>query len=175
MRRKTIGLVLAGAGSVGALALFTFLWSAQDAFSSLSEPQAGIAGPTMKDVRDHNFLWDDIHKLERLEQQGRIDTEEYRYKVIELSAVYLELEGAAADEFARVASQAVTSVRESFVRMRRGAGGYQAFQADMDAAQVRVRALLQNEPRHELFGTECGKWLRRLALGPAFKPKAGPG
>ena len=124
----------------------------------------------MQDVRDHEYLWDGIRTLERLRRQGRIDTEEYRYKVIELSAEYLQIRGVAADEFAQVAAEGIAAVRASFLRMRRGTGGYQAFRTDMDAAEKRLKALLEGKPRHALFEPECGKWLRRLALGPAFEP-----
>ena len=169
-KRTAIGLVLAGIGSVGALAMLGFLWTAP---AARSQPKSGIPGLTMKDVRDHKVLWNDIRTLERLQQQGRIDSEEYRFKAIELSAVYLEINDITADEFARVTSEAVTSIRASFLRMRQGTSGYEIFRTDMDAAEARVSAFLQDEPRHALFEPECGKWLRRLALGPAFNPKQG--
>ena len=138
-----------------------------DAPASGLEPE--IPGLMMQDVRDHEYLWDGIRGLEQLRQQGRIDTEEYRYKVIELSAEYLQFRGGAAEEFARVAAEEIAAVRESFLSMRRGTVGYETFRSEMDAAEKRLIAVLEGEPRHALFEPECGKWLRRLALGPAFE------
>jgi hypothetical protein len=142
---------------------------APDAAVIASGPGPEIPGLLMRDVRDLEYLWDGIRTLERLRQQRRIDTEEYRYKVIELSAEYLQIQGDAADEFAQVVGEEIAAVRESFLRMRRGAVGYPTFRADMDAAEKRLSALLEGKPRHALFEPECGKWLRRLALGPAFE------
>lgn len=134
--------------------------------ASGTEPE--IPGLMMQDVRDHEYLWEGIRELERLRAQGRIDTEEYHYKVIELSAEYLQIEGDAADEFARVAAAEIAAVRESFLRMRRGASGYQTFSTDMNAAESRLKALMKGNPRQAFFEPGFGKWLRRLALGPAF-------
>jgi hypothetical protein len=164
-------LALASAGSVGALSVFALPRPAPDAAVIVSgpEPEPEIPGLMMQDVRDLEYLWHGIRELERLRQQGRIDTEEYRYKVIELSAEYLQIQGDAADEFAHAAAEEIVAVRESFLRMRQGSVGYQTFRADMDAAAKRLNALLEGKPRHALFEPECGKWLRRLALGPAFE------
>jgi hypothetical protein len=154
---------------VAALSVFVLPRPARDAAVTASGPEPGNPGLRMQDVRDLEYLWDGIRTLERLRQQGRIDTEDYRYKVIELSAEYLQIQGDAADEFAQVAAEGITAVRESFLQMRRGTGGYPAFSADMDAAEKRLKALLEGKPRHVLFEPECGKWLRRLALGPEFE------
>jgi len=137
-----------------------------------TEPEfkPGIPGMKMVDVRDHKFLWREIEELQSWERSDRISVAEYRSKVIEKTAHFLELDGTAANEFATTASEAVTTVRTSF-RQRQPSGEDQSgiqgqFSIDLGAAATRIASLLQQEPRQKLFVPECKKWLLRLAFGP---------
>ncbi len=165
--RRRLGSALAAA-TIGTVTALAVLRTGPAEEASSWHPEPGIPGLSMKDVREHEYLWSGIRDLEGLRRKGTIDVGEYRYKVIELSAAYLGLEGEEARVFAEAASEAARSVREAYLQMRRGDGGYAAFRSEMDAAERRVRAQLRREPRHELFAPGCGKWLRRLALGPRF-------
>ncbi len=138
--------------------------------ASAAEPEfkPGIAGLKMADVRDHKHLWRDIEELQVWERGDRISVAEYRGKVIEKTAHFLGFGGAAADEFAAAASEAVASIRESFLARRATAGdGVGArFSSDLRAAVTRVTSLLREDPRHQLFAPTCKKWLLKLAFGP---------
>jgi hypothetical protein len=144
--------------------------------SSMTEPAftPGIPGLKSEDVRDHKALWRQFDDLQRSEQSDRISIAEYRSKAIEQTADFLELRGAASNEFAAAASGAVTTIRESFLKWRQANGDGTVeearFRSDMQEAVTRVTALLQNEPRHKLFATQCKEWLLRLAFGPT-EPK----
>ena len=75
-----------------------------------TEPEfkPGIPGMKMVDVRDHKFLWREIKELQSWERSDRISVAEYRSKVIEKTAHFLELDGTTADEFATTASGTAT-------------------------------------------------------------------
>lgn len=139
---------------------------------SSAEPvfRPGIPGVKMQDVRDYKFLWREIEQLQKWERGDRISVAEYRSKVIEKTAHFLEFSGAAVDEFAAAAAQAVAGVRESLQQMRRAGenpGDLDTrFSSDLRAAVSRVTSFLRDEPRHQLFAPECKKWLLKLAFGP---------
>ena len=131
----------------------------------------GIPGVRMEDVRDHRFLWREIEELQLWERRDRISVAEYRSKAIEKTSHFLGLDGAAADEFAASASEAVATVRESFFQ-EHPRGVENKFSSDLDAAATQVTSLLQEEPRHQLFAPECKKWLLKLAFGPGEAKEA---
>ena len=158
---------------------------AEPARSSLQETapadeptfKAGIPGLTMVDVRDHKFLWREIEELQSWERAERITIAEYRSKVIEKTIHFLELEGAEADEFSAVGSNAVASTREAFARMRRPGGDPRGdgavLSAGLHSAAARVGSLMQEgKPRHQLFTPGCKKWLLKLAFGPKESKEA---
>ena len=143
-----------------------------------AEPEfkPGIPGVKMVDVRDHKFLWREIAELQSWEKRDQISVAEYRSKVIEKTAHFLELEGTAADAFTTTTSEAITTVRQSF-RYRRPSGADQSgiqgqFSTDLGTAVTRMYSLLKEEPRHKLFAPECKKWLLRLAFGPSEAKEA---
>ena len=123
----------------------------------------------MLDVRDYKFLWREIDQLQGWERGDRLTVAEFRGKVLEKTAHFLELRGPAVDEFTHTSSEAVASIRASF-RVRRGgpenAVGAQ-FSSDLRAAVATVTSLLGSAPRHQLFEPECNKWLLKLAFGPS--------
>jgi hypothetical protein len=181
----TTGVALAGCMAVVAAVILVPCWAgAEEARSSAQEAgppgakgsgaepefRPGIPGLKIVDVRDHKFLWREIEELQIWERGDRISIAEYRSKVIEKTAHFLGLGGAAADEFAAAASGAVATIRESFHQTRRVDGDLSAaeaqFSADMSAAVARISSLLKKEPRHQLFAPDCKKWLLRLAFGP---------
>lgn len=137
----------------------------------------GIPGVKMEDVRDHKFLWREIEELQKWERGDQISIAEYRSKVIEKTAHFLGLGGVTADEFKAAAAEAVTNVRESFLRMRRAGenpGGLGTrFSSDLSAEVKRLAVFVQDEPRHHLFEPECKKWLLKLAFGPREAREAG--
>ncbi len=143
------------------------------------EFRSGIPGLKMVDVRDHKLLWREIEELQRWERADRISIAEYRSKVIEKTTHFLGLGGAAADKFAAAASEAVETVRESFLQGRRAGGepsGAQSqFSSEMSGAVTRVVSFLQQKPRHQLFAPECKKWLLKLAFGPKEAKEAKQG
>lgn len=138
--------------------------------ASASQPvfKPGIPGLRMTDVRDHKFLWREIEELQLWEQGDRISVAEYRSKVIEKTAHFLELRGAKADEFTAAAAAAVAGIRESFHNRQPAETGVVGAQlsSDLNAGVSRVAALLGEAPRHQLFAPDCKKWLLKLAFGP---------
>ena len=130
----------------------------------------GIPGVQMVDVRDHRFLWREIEELQTWERSDRLSVAEYRSKVIEKTAHFLGLSGAAADEFTEAAFQAVARVRTAFQQKRlaerKASGAPPQFSTDLRTATTQVTALLKQEPRHQLFAPDCKKWLLKLAFGP---------
>lgn len=172
-RRKKIGLVVAtGVALVGGLAAATAVIIVPCRAGAVAEPKfrPGILGLTMVDVREHKHLWREIEELQKWERADRISIAEYRSKVIEKTGQFLRLGGAEADEFAAVASGAITTTREAFLTWRRDDGDPKVrevqFSSDMRGAVTRVTSFLQKEPRHQLFVPQCKKWLLKLAFGP---------
>ena len=149
--------------------------SAEVARSSAQEAEPtfrpGIPRMKMVDVRDYKFLWREIDELQKWERGDRISVAEYRSKVIEKTVHFLELGGAPADEFAASASEAVATIRDSFIQ-RRPRGVEAQFSSELRAAVTRVTSLLQKEPRHQIFAPECKKWLLKLAFGPGESKEA---
>lgn len=140
--------------------------------NSGAEPvfKPGIPGVKMQDVRDHKFLWREIEELQKWERLGRISVAEFRSKVIEKTAHFLELSRAAAEEFTAVASKSVENLRESYLQARQAGGntvGLEKFSGDLGSEVSRVTSVLQDNPRHQLFAPDCKKWLLKLAFGPA--------
>ena len=139
--------------------------------ASGDEPEfrSGIPGLKMADVRDYKLLWREIEELQQWRRAGRISVAEYRSKVIEKTAHFLGLGGSAADQFAAVASEAVSTVRESFFRRGQVDADPRVaeaeFYSDMRGGVTRVTSLLGEEPKHRLFAPECKKWLLQLAFG----------
>ena len=139
--------------------------------ASDDEPEfrSGIPGLKMADVRDYKLLWREIEELQQWRRAGRISVAEYRSKVIEKTAQFLGLGGSAADQFAAVASEAVSTIRESFFRRGRVDADFRVaeaeFYSDMRGGVTRVTSLLDEEPKHRLFAPECKKWLLQLAFG----------
>jgi hypothetical protein len=158
-------------------------WSVAEAESWLNTPEAsapdpsggptfepGVPGLKMVDVRDYKFLWRELDQLQVWERGERITVAEYRDKVIEKTAHFLELEGAAADDFIARAADVVDSVRDSFARHQKPGpthvGGGGGFSTDLSDAADQLASMLGDEPRHQLFAPECKKWLLKLAFGP---------
>jgi hypothetical protein len=178
-----VGLVVASAALAGRLAAGAAALVAPPAAGAqepspppaagepASEPafRPGIPGLKMVDVREHKLLWREIEELQRWEQADRISIAEYRSKVIEKTAQFLGLGGAAGDGFRDVASRAVTAVRDAFSKWRADGDptALEArFSSELRASQARIAALLGKEPRHQLFASDCKKWLLKLAFGP---------
>ncbi len=163
-------LVPCGAGAEEARA------PAPQAVETEPEFRPGIPSLKMVDVRDHKLLWRDIEELQVWERGDRISIAEYRTKVIEKTAHFLGLDGAAADGFTAAAAAAVAAVRESFLH-HPPIGGESGdvdsrFSSDLAAAVTRVSSLLRQEPRHRLFAPGCKKWLLKLAFGPGEAKEA---
>ena len=131
----------------------------------------GIPGMTMKDVRDHKFLWYEIGQLQSWEQTNRISVAEYRSKVIEKTAHYLKLEDSDNDKFVVTARETVGEVRDAF-KKNPPVNGNNDFTADLDAAVDKMNALLTDAPRHQLIEPEWKKWLLKLAFSPKESKEA---
>ena len=131
----------------------------------------GIPGMTMKDVRDHKFLWFEIGQLQDWERTNRISVEEFRNKYIEKTAHYLELEGRDNDKFVVTARETVGEVRAAF-KKNPPINDNNKFTEDLDAAVSKMNALLSDAPRHQLFEPEWRKWLLKLAFGPKESKEA---
>ncbi len=132
--------------------------------------ERGIPGMEMVDVRDYKFLWREIEELQRWEYGQRITVVEFREKVVEKTAQYLELESEAAAEFVEKANTAVASVRDAFSRQQQPgpsqAGAGSGFSTELRATADELTSLLSDDPRHQLFRPEVKKWLLKLAFGP---------
>jgi hypothetical protein len=145
------------------------------------EFRPGIPGLTMTDVREHRHLWREIEELQIWERGDRITVAEFRNQVLEKTNQFLGFEGAAAERFAAVAVEAMDSVRESRRTSRQGqtfdyyGGGWSGedhFATDLAAAAERVSSVLQGDPRHQLFASECQRWLLKLTFGPRAAKEA---
>ena len=130
--------------------------------------EPGIPGLRMVDVRDHKFLWREIDELQIWERGERISVAELRAKAIEKTAHFLELEGAAADDFEIAAFAAIEGLRKAFFerQARPGTSGIETFTSHLREAETDLSSLLHEAPRHQLFAPRCKKWLLKLAFGP---------
>lgn len=143
-----------------------------------AEFRSGIPGLTMVDVRDHRFLWREFEQLQTWEQVDRISIVEFRSKVIEKTSHFLQLDDAAAREFAKAASETVAAIREPFHRSpaagERQGGVGDRLSAEIDKGVTRMTSLLAGDPRHRLFAPDIKKWLLKLAFGPDEREEAKP-
>lgn len=131
----------------------------------------GIPGMTMKDVRDHKFLWHEIGELQNWEHDNRISIADYRNKAIEKTAHYLELDGKDNDKFVVTARETIAEVKQA-IRENPPVNGNRVFESELNTAIAKMNSLLSDAPRHQLFEPEWKKWLLKLALGPNSRKEA---